>query len=136
MNVRKALIPVVIALAAGSASANTLWHHADNTIGYTEHPDHVANSGVTREQVMKEFEAARKTPEWRAQHAEGSAEIPFTSTKSRAEVKEELRTAMKDPMWQQMQTEGGGSGYLLTTVAESAGEAAPRVSAIEGATVR
>ncbi len=135
MNVRKVLIPVAIALVAGSASANTLWHHADNTIGYTEHPDHVAKSGVTRQQVLKEFEAVRKTPEWQALHAEGQADMAFTSTKSREEVKEELRVAMQDPAWRLMQTEGGW-GNLPSNLALSPGEQAPRMSAIDGATVR
>lgn len=63
MNFRKSFLAAAYAaalVAPAVSFASSEFHPANGEIGYTQHPDHVAKSSLSRDQVTAEVEAARK----------------------------------------------------------------------------
>ena len=92
MNIRKPIARSLIALtitAPGLASASSLYHAADGEVGVTTHPDHV-QSTVSRDDVLRSVEIARKDGSLAALSRGGSLPIKATSSpKTREQVRQE-----------------------------------------------
>ena len=98
MNIRKPIALSLIALtitAPGLASASSLYHAADGEVGVTTHPDHV-QSTVSRDDVLRSVEIARKDGSLAALSRGGSLPIKATSCRIPDDHKDAYETGLAE----------------------------------------